>query len=204
MRLRLRLGRFRGWPRLPASGRAASRSRWARRIRTKSRVGEAWLLYEAPLTEPLTSIDTLSLSCATRPIPRLRLLRLLPQRSIWPRPLATHRGGMDADFGRQTPRPPTDFGRYRPLHDDRDGPAGEPSEDAPSGESEGRDVRRDGGGQGRRHGGPRPSPEALPPRSGVRGGLRGQPVRAPRPHGAARGSGAVRVRKEGKPAGHEP
>src|SRR2546428_12196156 len=180
MRLRLRLGRFRGCPRLAASGRAASRSRWARRIRTKSRVGEAWLLYEAPLTEPLTSIDTLSLSCATRPIPRLRLLRLLPQRSIWPRPLATHRGGMDADFGRQTPRPPTDFGRYRPLHDDRAGPAGEPSEDAPSGESEGRDVRRDGAGQAQRHRGPRPLRERPAPGAGARrgaGGPSGRPSR---------------------------
>src|SRR5438093_3703619 len=94
----------------------------------------------------------------------------LPQRSIWLRPFASRRGGTSANFGRQAPRAPTDFGRHGALHDDRDGPAWEPPEDAPSGESEGRDVRRDGGGEARRHGGPRAPCERLPPRSGVWGG----------------------------------
>src|SRR2546426_4275836 len=49
-----------------------------------------------------------------------------------------------------------------------------PPEDAPSGESDGCYVRGDGGGEAWRHGGPRPSRERLPPRSGVRGGLRDQ------------------------------
>src|SRR5689334_15780495 len=44
------------------------------------------------------------------------------------------RGENGADFRRQAPRPPADLGRHGPLHDDRDGPAREPPEDAPSGE----------------------------------------------------------------------
>src|SRR6266508_2841483 len=61
--------------------------------------------------------------------------------------LASRRGGTTADFGGQAPRPPTDLGRLGPVHDDRDGPAGEPPEDAPSGKPEGHVVRGDGGGQ---------------------------------------------------------
>src|SRR5207245_9771726 len=114
-----------------------------------------------------------------------------PQRSIWPGSYASHRGGTDADFGRQTPRPSADFGRHGPLHDDRDGPAGEPPEDGPSGESEGRDVRRDGGGQARRHGGAGPSRERLPPGSGVRSGADDQSVRPPGPDWTPRGATAV-------------
>src|SRR5947209_13822819 len=110
----------------------------------------------------------------------------MPQRSIRPRTFASRRGGTSANFGRQAPWPPADFGRHGAVHDDRDGPAGEPPEDAPSGESEGRDVRRDGGGQARRHGGPRPPRERLPPRPGVRGGAGDQSVCPPRPHGPSR------------------
>src|SRR3989449_6542343 len=116
-------------------------------------------------------------------------LEVRPQRSIQRRPFVTHQGGTDANFGWQTPRPSADFGRHGPLHDDRDGPAGEPSEDGPSGEPEGRDVRRDGGGQARGHGGPRPPRERLPPGSGVRRGADDQSVRPTRPDGPPRGAG---------------
>src|SRR2546426_6904886 len=104
-----------------------------------------------------------SLGCVTRSAGRLDLLRLPPQRSIPHHPFASCRGGTSANFGRQAPRPPADFGRHGAVHDDRDGPAGEPPEDAPSGESEGRDVCGDGGGEARCHGGPRPPRERLPP-----------------------------------------
>src|SRR5437870_13311565 len=84
-----------------------------------------------------------------------------PQTSIQRPPFVTHQGGTEANFGRQTPRPSAEFGRHGPLHDDRDGPAGPPSADAASGESQGREVRRYGGGQARRDGGPGPSRDRL-------------------------------------------
>src|SRR2546422_6384361 len=121
----------------------------------------------------------------------------MPQRSIRPRTFASRRGGTSANFSRQAPRPPADFGRHGAVYDDRNGPAGEPPEDAPSGESKGRDVRRDGGGEARRHGGPRPPRERLPPRSRVLSGAGGQSGRPAGPHGPARRPGAVRIR-EGK------
>src|SRR3989475_4495276 len=126
----------------------------------------------------------------------------LPQRSIRYGTFAKYRGGTSANFGRQAPRPPADFGRHGAVHDDRDGPAGEPPEDAPSGESEGRDVCGDGGGEARRHGGPRPPRERLPPRSGVWSGAGDQSVRPAGPHGPSRRPGAVRIREERELAGH--
>src|SRR2546422_7092355 len=144
-----------------------------------------------------------SLGGVTRSAGRLDLLRLPPQRSIPHHPFANRRGGTSANFGRQAPRPPADFGRHGAVHDDCDGPAGEPPEDAPSGESEGRDVCGDGGGQARRHGGPRPPRERLPPRSGVWSGAGGQSVRPAGPHGPARRPGAVRIREERELAAHD-
>src|SRR5256712_12215275 len=58
------------------------------------------------------------------------------QRSIG-LPRLQYAGGVGADFDWQAPRAPTDLGRHGPLHDDRDGPAGEPPEDVSSGEPEG-------------------------------------------------------------------
>src|SRR3989441_12040936 len=144
-----------------------------------------------------------SLGCVTRSAGRLDLLRLPPQRSIPHHPFANRRGGTSANFGRQAPRPPADFGRHGAVHDDRDGPAGEPPEDAPSGESEGRDACGDGGGQARRHGSSRP-PRAPPlHRAGGRGGGSDQSVRPAGPHGPSRRSGAVRVREERELAAHD-
>src|SRR3989441_6923594 len=135
---------------------------------------------------------------------RTDLHRGPPQRSIRPRTFASRRGGTSANFGRQAPRLPADFGRHGAVHDDRDGPAGEPSEDAPSGESEGRDACGDGGGEARSHGGSRPPRERLSPRSGVRGGASDQSVRPAGPHGPSRRSGAVRIREERELAAHDP
>src|SRR3989449_4448009 len=138
-----------------------------------------------------------------RRLARRGCLTTLPQRSIRYWTFAKYRGGTSANFGRQAPRPPADFGRHGAVHDDRDGPAGEPSEDAPSGESEGRDACGDGGGEARSHGGSRPPRERLSPRSGVRGGGSNQSVRPAGPHGPSRGSGAVRIREERGLAAHD-
>src|SRR5713226_10709612 len=118
--------------------------------------------------------------------------------------LANPRGGTNADFRRQAPRPPTDRGRDRPLHDDRDGPAGEPPEDAPPGEPEGRDLCGDGGGEGRGHAGPGIPRERVPARPGIRGGSRHQSVCPARPYGPVGGPRAIRVREEGELAAHDP
>src|SRR5438309_304302 len=124
------------------------------------------------------------------------------QRSIG-LPRLQYAGGVGADFDWQAPWAPTDLGRHGPLHDDRDGPTGEPPEDASSGEPEGHHVRGDGGGQDRRHPSPRARRERLPPRPGVRGRPRDQPVCPPGPHGPPRFLGDVRIREEGELAAHE-
>src|SRR2546426_140370 len=125
------------------------------------------------------------------------------QRSIG-LPRLQYAGGVGADFDWQAPWAPTDLGRHGPLHDDRDGPTGEPPEDASSGEPEGHHVRGDGGGQDRRHPSPRARRERLPPRPGVRGRPRDQPVCPPGPHGPPRFLGDVRIREEGELAAHDP
>src|SRR3989475_5466299 len=125
------------------------------------------------------------------------------QRSIG-LPRLQYAGGVGADFDWQAPRAPTDLGRHGPLHDDRDGPTGEPPEDASSGEPEGHHVRGDGGGQDRRHPSPRARRERLPPRPGVRGRTRDQPVCPPGPDGPPRLLGDVRIREEGELAAHDP
>src|SRR5439155_24823851 len=120
-----------------------------------------------------------------------------------PVPFATTRGGTDADFGRQAPRPPADFGRHRSLHDDRDGPAGEPPEDVASGGPEGRDLCGDGGRQAggdERPGSPR---ERLPPRPRVRRRAGDQSVCSAGADGPARFDGDLRVRKERQLAAHD-
>src|SRR5438132_8066013 len=118
--------------------------------------------------------------------------------------LCERRGETHADFRRQAPRPPADFGRHRSLHDDRDGPAGEPPEDAPSGQPEGGDLWGDGGRQARRHGGPRAACERVLAGPGVRRGPRNQPFCLARPHGPARRPRAIRVREERELAAHDP
>src|SRR5437879_9591035 len=119
--------------------------------RTRARVrGMTYLMLDITYNLSLPRSRT---SCVN-PAPRLRLCGFALQKVNMARFLANLRGWNDTYFGRQAPRPPADFGRHRSLHDDRDGPAGEPPEDAPSGEPEGRDLRGDGGRQARRHGGP--------------------------------------------------
>src|SRR3989441_6489299 len=55
----------------------------------------------------------------------------LPQRSIRYGTFAKYRGGTSANFGRQSRRPPSAFGRQGAGHDVRDGTARTPTEEAP-------------------------------------------------------------------------
>src|SRR2546428_14192753 len=93
-------------------------------------------------------------------------------------------GGVGADFDRQAPRAPTDLGRHGPLHDDCDGPAGEPPKDASSGEPEGHHVLGNRGGGDPAH--PRPRrPRARAPPLPRLAGEAADPPRPP-PHPARR------------------
>src|SRR5438309_2855440 len=169
--------------------------------RTRARVrGITYLMLDITYNLSLPRSRT---SCVN-PAPRLRLCGFVLQKVNMARFLANLRGWNDTYFGRQAPRPPADFGRYGSLRDDCDGPAGEPPEDAPSGQPEGGDLWGDGGRQARRHGGPRAACERVLSRPGVRRGPGDQPLCLARPHGPARGPRAIRVREEGELAAHDP
>src|SRR5207302_2215739 len=169
--------------------------------RTRARVrGMTYLMLDITYNLSLPRSRT---SCVN-PAPRLRLCGFALQKVNMARFLANLRGWNDTYFGRQAPRPPADFGRHRSLHDDRDGPAGEPPEDAPSGEPEGGDLCGDGGRQARRHAGPRAACERVLARPGVRRGPCNQPICLARPHRPARGPRAIRVREERQLAAHDP